>query len=250
MRTVPRKVLPEPLVHEFISRLNSWGMETLGLNTGIQPWLSLYVNGCGQGLHNDSLSGQMGYVFSLTRWEGRNFLGGETVLFRPESYWESHRITAAAAQMNFCDKVPARFNQLLVFDDRLLHGVAPLQGTMEPQSGRVVLHGHLKADRLGLDGPLTPEQVDHASVPTREAIRSLARQHAPFVHGFITLRVMIQPDGRVASVHTLCDRLVPLSADRNRLDPLRQDIAGLLSGITFPPSTGTSRFTLPVLVGS
>ena len=78
LKTNPSKVLPEPLVTRFMQRLNAWAMATLGLSTRSHPWLSLYVNGCGQDLHNDSLNGQMGFVFSLTRWEGRNFHGGET----------------------------------------------------------------------------------------------------------------------------------------------------------------------------
>jgi hypothetical protein len=79
------------LVAQFVKRLNSWAGATLGSSTRLNPWLSLYVNGCGQTIHNDASAGQMGFVYSLTKWDERNFLGGETLLFRPEHYWESAR---------------------------------------------------------------------------------------------------------------------------------------------------------------
>lgn len=152
LKTNPSKVLPEPLVTRFMQRLNAWAMATLGLSTRSHPWLSLYVNGCGQDLHNDSLNGQMGFVFSLTRWEGRNFHGGETILFRPDNYWETDRIADSGAGVTFSEKIPSCFNRLLVFDDRMIHGVQPVQGTMDPLAGRVVLHGHLRAESGILSG--------------------------------------------------------------------------------------------------
>ena len=37
--------------------------------------------------------------------------------------------------------MPPRFNQLLVFDPRLPHGVRPVEGTRDPRAARLVLHG-------------------------------------------------------------------------------------------------------------
>ena len=135
LRTDPCKVLPAPQVTRFVERLNAWAMNNLGLHTAWNPWLSLYIDGCGQAIHNDALAGQMGYVYSITNWEQRNFLGGETLLFHPGHYWQTERIKSSGAGASFYDKVPARFNQLLVFDDRVIHGVQPIQGTMDPLQG-------------------------------------------------------------------------------------------------------------------
>src|SRR5579883_2642709 len=157
LKTMPANVIPEPLVARFMNRVNTWAVAALGLSTRQHPYLSLYVNGCGQAIHNDALAGQMGYVYSITRWDERNFLGGETLLFHPVNYWETERIKTAGAGTSFYEKVPARFNQLLVFDDRVIHGVQPIQGTMDPLQGRVVLHGHLKADVVVINGPLSPD---------------------------------------------------------------------------------------------
>jgi hypothetical protein len=57
------------------------------------------------------------------------------------------------------DKVPSRSNQLLVFDDRVIHGVQPLQETMDPRAGRVVLHGHLNMEAGILNGALPADSI-------------------------------------------------------------------------------------------
>ncbi|HEX4613667.1 MAG TPA: hypothetical protein VH092_36130 [Urbifossiella sp.] len=181
LRTDPGKVIPEPLLAQFKQRLDAWARATLGLSTSLDPWLSLYVDGCGQTIHNDSLNGQMGYVYSLTRWEGRTFLGGETLLFRPENYWETERVKTSGAGTSFYDKVPSRFNQLLVFDDRVIHGVQPVQGTMDPLAGRVVLHGHLKAAAWALAGPLSEDAARAALSATLDRLRALAHEYARLV---------------------------------------------------------------------
>jgi hypothetical protein len=249
LRTIPGKVMPEPLVSRFRQRLNEWGMATLGMCCRPIPWLSLYIDGCGQTIHNDATNGQMGFVYSLTRWGTHNFLGGETLLFRPEHYWETERIRSGGAGEAFYEKVPPRFNQLLVFDDRVIHGVQPIQGTMDPVAGRLVIHGHLKADGAMLTGALRPEPAFQAISPTLDRLRGLARDHGQLFHGFMTFRLAIDPNGRVTEVKPLCDRVLPVTPDKSRLEPLRQDVIGLLAGAVFPAAAGPSELTLPILIG-
>src|SRR4051794_24859783 len=52
LRTSPARLMPEALINRFMQRLNDWAMTALGLSSPFHPWMSLYVNGCGQGLHN------------------------------------------------------------------------------------------------------------------------------------------------------------------------------------------------------
>jgi hypothetical protein len=52
----------------------------------------------------------------------------------------------------------------------------------------------------------------------------------------------------VAEVRPLCDRILPLSPDKSRLEPFKRDVAGLLADVRFPPAPGPSELTLPVLV--
>jgi hypothetical protein len=251
-RTHPTKLMEQSLIHAFLTRLNAWAAAVLGLGTEQLPWLSLYVNGCGQGLHNDSLNGQMGYVFSITDWEDRTFLGGETILLRPENYWESDRIKTSGAGSSFADKVPALFNRLLVFDDRVIHGVAPVQGTMDPLAGRVVLHGHLRAARSQVTGSLASNRAAalEASAAVLEEIRGFSRRQSRSLHGFLTLRLTIGPDGHTESITCLCDRIMPISADHSSLEPFKLQVFEQLSAIQFPSSSGPSEVTLPVVVGS
>jgi hypothetical protein len=252
LRTSPKKIMPEDLVTRFVHHLNIWATATLGLYTPTEPWLSLYVDGCGQTLHNDSLNGQLGYVFSITRWDERTFLGGDTLLFRPQNYWETERIKTSGASIAFYEKVPSRFNQLLVFDDRIIHGVQPVQGTMDPLAGRVVLHGHLKAGSLILTGSLRSSvaESDLSGIrPVLDQLASFCRPYAPLFHGFMILRASIQPDGRVSAVRSLCDRIVPITPDRTQLGPFKQQAVQILSALVFPACTGPSELTVPVLVG-
>jgi hypothetical protein len=121
------------------------------------PYLSLYVNGCRQNQHNDSLNGRFGFVFSLTKDE-RKTTGGETLLWREIDYFGSlfHRPHAGEA---FYEAISPNFNRLLVFDDRLPHAVQGVEGVMDPLEGRFVLHGHISEQGPIVDGALEPETV-------------------------------------------------------------------------------------------
>lgn len=143
LRTSPQLVLGNPSVQQFMNTLRVWASERLNLHNISWPYLSLYINGCGQGLHNDATNGRYAYVYSLTRWDTRMFVGGETICFKEDAYWGTERAQQAGAGTSFYDLIPARFNQLVIFDDRLIHGVQPVQGTMNPLDGRIVLHGHI-----------------------------------------------------------------------------------------------------------
>lgn len=141
LRTTPERVLPREPLDDFVASLRAWAMHTLGLDIVTWPYLSLYVNGCRQGVHNDAANGRFGYVYSLTK-DARRSLGGETLLFRKGDLFEMYA-TRPASGSDFHAVVEPRFNRLLAFDDRLPHAVEVVQGPMDPLEGRFVLHGHL-----------------------------------------------------------------------------------------------------------
>jgi len=143
LRTLPRKVIPAELMGQFWNHLAAWTRTNLNCMPS-DATLSLYVDGCRQELHNDALNGHIGYVYSLTRWRERRFSGGETVILKPSALGQSMAGGAAMAGTSFYDLVPAEFNQLLLFDDRLPHAVRQVSGLMDPMEGRLVIHGHLK----------------------------------------------------------------------------------------------------------
>ncbi|MDB5438848.1 MAG: hypothetical protein JWM33_1275 [Caulobacteraceae bacterium] len=246
LRTNAAKVIGQPLTDRFMLRLNAWALETLGLSTRQEPWLGLYIDGCSQTIHNDAAAGQMGFVFSLTHWTERHFLGGETLLFHPTNYWQTDRVRIASSSTVFYDLVPAHFNRLLVFDDRVIHGVQTVQGTMDPRAGRLVMHGHLRALSVGIQGALTPERAMPALEPGRGRLVELMRQNRDQIDGFATFRLHVDAEGRVVQARPLCDRFLPLTPDLEIVETFRQALLDLFSGTRFPPANGESQVTLPV----
>jgi hypothetical protein len=78
-------IIGPQLKDNFQARLSKWSGETLGLG-GVSPsYLSLYVDGCRQGQHNDSTNGRFGFVYFLTK-HLRKTSGGETLIWREDDY--------------------------------------------------------------------------------------------------------------------------------------------------------------------
>ena len=50
--------------------------------------------------------------------------------------------------------IPAHFNQLLVFDDRIVHATPTIEGSMDPIEGRIALVGHIRATSPVISGNL------------------------------------------------------------------------------------------------
>lgn len=247
LRTAPQNVFPEPVFARFMQRLRSWCMEHLGLTPMGLPYLHLMVNGCRLGLHSDFHNGVWGYVYSLTRWEKRAFTGGETLLLRDgmPSYKRHHVHGDVLYEL-----IPAQFNQLLIFDDRIVHATPTIEGSMDPMDGRIAMVGHIRATSPVVTGDLSFAQ-------TRESVGQLLRQVKDQfrvfkeVQGTITFRLEIRPTGRVGSIATLTDNLVtqisgyePSEAVNSAKSILRQ----ALSELQFPRASGTSLLVLPVLL--
>src|SRR3954468_20135254 len=95
LRTSPEKVIGGEKVGQFVNALRDWSAINLGLAGVTWPYLSLYVPGCLQGLHNDSTNGRLGYVYSLTR-NDRRTIGGETVLVHDRDLFRASLDAAAA----------------------------------------------------------------------------------------------------------------------------------------------------------
>ena len=111
--------------------LSSWSVSRLGLREVTWPYPSLYVSGCRQNLHNDTGNGDFAFVYSLTRNDRRS-TGGETIVLHEGDLFRRHLATAQAGRGLF-DAIEPRFNRLVVFDDRLVHGVERVEGAMDPR---------------------------------------------------------------------------------------------------------------------
>lgn len=241
-RTTPEKVLPRSLVGRFHARLGRWALETLGLGFVTWPYLSLYVDGCCQHLHNDSTNGRFGFVYSLTR-DQRDSRGGETMVLREGDLFRSH-LTRNGAGPSMHELIAPRFNRLTIFDDRMPHGVRRIEGSMDPAEGRIVMHGHISEAKAQVRGPLPAEAV--AAAVEAAAGPPLA-DAAPDVHGPLTLRLAIDADGRVEEVRTLVDRVT--RADGGETGALVDSILDRIGALRFAAQPEASIAWVPIMAG-
>jgi hypothetical protein len=239
LRTAPEKVIALAKVEAFVAALRDWAARNLGLAGLTWPYLSLYIPGCAQGLHNDSTNGRLGYVYSLTRDE-RQTIGGETMIVQDRDLFRSN-LDRAAAGTGLFDLVPPRFNRLTLFDDRIPHAVQRIEGSMDPAEGRFVLHGHIREGGAVTQGAHPPEAIQKQLNPLIEELR----RDAPRVHGPLTMCVEIGADGRVEQSRVLLDRLAT-DGDTD-LDAVRSAVAQRVGELRFPPAESPTRANIPLI---
>jgi hypothetical protein len=160
LRTPAWTYFPRPLYARFHNRLVAWGRAHLGCHDISPPWLSLYVEGCRQELHGDLPHGPWAFVVSLTRWRGRRFRGGETMLLRDEvlDFWHDFASVRAVEQAALIRRIAPELGRLTVFDPRIPHGVRAVTGTHDPREGRLVIHGWFVQPRPFVIG-VSPRRV-------------------------------------------------------------------------------------------
>jgi hypothetical protein len=244
LSTQPEKVIQRDSVDRFMGRLRSWSAETLGLAKISWPFLSLYVHGCKQGLHNDAKNGRFGFVYSLTRDERRS-TGGETLVFRRGDPF-LRTLRTPSAHTNFYELVEPRFNRLVVFDDRVPHGVQLVEGSMDPVEGRLVIHGHIQESAPLTVGPLSLEQVlQGLRAPLESFYKEHGAQATPY-HGPLVLRFDVTPAGQITRLHTVLDRVFSEREGNQGWAALTHQLLQLLEAAHFPAASGTTTVTLPL----
>lgn len=247
LRAVPQTVFSKDIFNGFMRRLRQWCMENLGLAPMNLPYLHLMVNGCKLGLHSDFHNGVFGYVYSLTNWEKRKFSGGETLLMRDgvPSYKKHHVHGEVLYEL-----IPARFNQLLVFDDRIVHGTPVVEGSMDPLEGRIAMVGHIRATSPVVDGDIKWTDARRVVLEMLPNLRERIRSYRD-VQGTITFKLRVRPAGMVESISTLTDNLVTAAAGyelSESVESVRSIVQQLILGLRFPSVHGPSAIVVPVLV--
>jgi hypothetical protein len=245
LRTVPEKVIERALVDRFVRGLTIWSEYMLGLGHVTRPYLSLYVDGCEQKLHNDSTNGRFGFVYSLTKDERKTF-GGETIVLKEGDLFRNNMGNASAGT-GLLDLIEPKFNRLTLFDDRMPHGVQRVEGSMNPVEGRFVLHGHISESGPMAEGPLEAVITSRAIYDAlRPLLSEVLRKHV-LHHGPLVLRIAIEPDGRVSNIDRLVDRLA--RADGNSAGVVVGQAIQIIRAMQFPEAEAATELTLPLLFG-
>jgi hypothetical protein len=241
LRARPEAVFPAPLIDRFNQRLRDWCGRNLAMTPAASPMLHVMVNGCSLSLHSDFHNGTFGYVYSLTRWEGRTFSGGETLLMNDGvANYKRHQAHGEALYQ----LIPPRFNQLLVFDDRIVHATQTVLGGMDPREGRVALVGHLRARGPRVEGAL-PE------ADARKTISGLLaglKEPAGDVQGILTVELEVAADGAVVGSEVLADGLVTaMGYAPSETAGLRERLLAAAAGLRFPKAEGGSTVVFAIL---
>jgi Rps23 Pro-64 3,4-dihydroxylase Tpa1-like proline 4-hydroxylase len=247
LRTTPERIIRRDRVDEFIRALQAWSIVTLCIGNVTWPYLSLYVDGCRQALHNDAANGRFAFVYSLTR-DQRRTTGGETLVFREGELFRGN-LAEPSAGRGFYDVIEPRFNRLVVFDDRLPHAVERVEGSMDPIEGRFVLHGHLGETGTMTAGALPGAVVEAALAELLHGFAARYSARLALYQGPLALRFTIRADGLVESCEVLIDRVLHEDPRHTEWEPLRADLVDRIKGLRFPPAAGETVVTKPLVFG-
>ncbi len=247
LRTSPEKILHRSRLEIFYEKLRGWCLSNLGLGGVSWPTLSLYVPGCRQSLHNDARNGRFAFVYSLTLNERRT-VGGSTILLKEGDAFRS-RLRLPSAGRNFYDTIEPLFNRLVIFDDRLIHGVERVDGSMDPLQGRFVMHGHIEEDEPFATGGLNVESLSES---IRSAVNTFLDKNfaaASICHGPLVLRFTILESGMVVRCDKLLDRVIYENEGLYHRSPLQNSLIEHVKHQKFPTAPAPTIVTLPVTFG-
>jgi hypothetical protein len=248
IRTLARNCFSSELYSEFATTLRGWAQEKLGCYVWTDPWLSYYIAGCRQEFHSDVLHGPWAWVYSLTDWERRGFSGGETALLRSGTlnYWRNFDPGHPQEADQIIHRIPARFNQLVVFDGRIPHAVVPVEGTMDPLDSRVVLHGWFLQPEARAEGSLAFNDIRLVLTSIKEKWQS-GRAAYGRLSGLITLRLQVESNGSVRDVELVASTLVSLDCDDQGARQALDFGLELANSSRYRASPGTTTITLPLI---
>lgn len=247
IRTPAFYYFTKKIYQNFHSQLVQWGRENLGCHDISPPWLSYYIDGCYQNLHSDVPHGPWAFVYSLTL-DPKAFKGGETLIMKPDvlNYWSGFQDQQDREYQSFVDRVPANFDQLVVFDPRFPHGVTEVKGTRDPQKARLVIHGWFVEPRPYVVGGLTTAQVQK---PLSQAMQDFSEEIAKLnpTHGTVSLRLEIGTSGKVVAYKEITNTLVSLIHQEQEILYIKKLMKNIFANLQFPKAKLKSFLTIPIL---
>jgi hypothetical protein len=247
VRTPAWTYFPKRLYAQFHNRLVAWGRAHLGCHDISPPWLSLYVEGCRQELHGDVPHGPWAFVVSLTRWRGRSFRGGETLLVRDEvlDFWHDFASDRVVEHGELIQVIAPEFARLTVFDPRIPHGVRTVTGTHDPREGRLVIHGWFVQPRPFVRGALSVRAL-------ASRIEDLTGQLGGWIDGLsitglVSIAFGVDRAGRVRNPRVLSDTTRVPRADERARKALVRRICAAIAAQRFGAQRAPSQVTLPLV---
>jgi hypothetical protein len=247
LRTPAWTYFPKRLYAQFHNRLVAWGRTHLGCHDISPPWLSLYVEGCRQELHGDVPHGPWAFVVSLTRWRGRTFRGGETLLVRDEvlDFWHDFASDRVVEHGELIRVIAPEFARLTAFDPRIPHGVRTVTGTHDPREGRLVIHGWFVQPRPFVRGALSlrtlASWIEQLTGQLGTWLAGLA------VTGLVSIAFGVDRRGRVRNLRVLSDTTRVPRADERARKALVRRICAAIAAQTFGAQRAPSHVTLPLV---
>jgi hypothetical protein len=243
IRTFADEFFPPDLYQRFLDRLLGWGREQLGCTAIVPPWLSYYIDGCGQELHADVPHGDWAWVFSLTNWDERTWSGGETFLLNEQTldFWGTLEERRGAELESFAELVESPFNRLTVFDPRIPHGVRRVYGTRDPLDSRIAVHGWFRAPGVVLSEASEPAR---AAIEATVAMLLLSLRELEGVEGLVATRLELSADGSVADSRVVSSSLV--STGGGAVEEAEQAIVGFLAESRLPALSADAWAVVPV----
>lgn len=246
LRTPAYEYFPKAIYQKLHQQLVFWGRENLGCHDISPPWLSCYVDGCGQELHGDLPHGPWAFVYSLSPPGERRFTGGETVLIQEPilSYWDQFKTGQSLEMPEIVETVPSLFNRLVVFDPRIPHGVSQIKGTQNPLYGRLVVHGWFVQPRPFIRGKLGKSEL-------QKLIRHMGERLAPLfaegyqLYGVTSARFEVSAQGQIKNLKVLTNTL--RSSQKEVPQAVMREIKSILLNHRFNQQKGVSKVTLPII---
>lgn len=250
-RTPAYHFFPENLYMKLHRELVQWGRKNLGCWDISPPWLSYYINGSRQELHSDVPHGPWAFVFSITDLSQTNFLGGETMILKPEvlSYWNGFGSQQDRELNSFVDFIPSPMNRLTVFDPRYPHGVREVRGTQDPMKGRIVIHGWFMEPKTYIEGTLPSKACEKILNIQFEKLQNLLTHDSEIneilFSGTISLQLTVNSQGKVSQIRFATNTL--LTTEGLVPEIFNEKLLTLYRSLEFPVSNGKTEMTIPLV---